>query len=57
MVSTIIRGVIATAIMTSTEIKIPTENCVLPLAFSLMYDYMKIPGIDPRTVSTAIRSM
>ena len=57
MVSTIIQGVIETAIMTSTEIKIPTENCVLPLAFSLMYDYMKMPGIDPRTVSTAIRSM
>ena len=57
MVSIIIQGVTATAMMTSTEIKIPTENCVRPLAFSLMYDYMKMPGTEPRTVSTAIRSM
>ena len=57
MVSIIIQGVTATAMMTSTEIKIPTENCVRPLAFSLMYDYMKMPGTEPRTVRTAIRSM
>ena len=57
MASMIIQGVTVTAIMTSTDIKIATENWVRPPALSLMYDYMKIPGIDPRIVSTAMTNM
>ena len=57
MVSMIIQGVTVTAIMTSTDIKIATENWVRPPALSLMYDCMKIPGIDPRIVSTAMTTM
>ena len=51
MVSMIIQGVTVTAIMTSTDIKIATENQVRPPAFSLMYDCIKIPGAEKMTAS------
>ena len=57
MASRIIQGVTVTAMMASTEIRMATANWVRPPAFSLMYDYMKMPGIDPRIVSTAITSI